>query len=298
MSPIQLVWFKRDLRVCDHAALSEAARRGPVLPLYIAEPGLWAQPDAAGRHWGFIAESLTELTSDLAALGQPLVVRVGEAIPVLQDLLDRLPIEAVWSHEETGNGWTYARDQAVADLLRARGLPWNELPQNGVVRRLPSRDLWSRSWEQRMGATLAPPPVLRPLDQDLARGLGDRGLGVIPEAPDLGLAHDPCPGRQPGGRREGQRLLDEFLAERGERYHKEMSSPLTAFDACSRLSAHLAYGTLSMREVVQATRLRRAQVKALAKARRRSRGAAGALGPAPWRPSRAGSTGTIDIEPH
>ena len=278
MSPIQLVWFKRDLRVCDHAALSEAARRGPVLPLYIAEPGLWAQPDAAGRHWGFIAESLTELTSDLAAIGQPLVVRIGEAIPVLQDLLDRLPIEAVWSHEETGNGWTYARDQAVADLLRARGLPWNELPQNGVVRRLPSRDLWSRSWEQRMGATLAPPPVLRPLDQDLARGLGDRGLGVIPEAPDLGLAHDPCPGRQPGGRREGQRLLDEFLAERGERYHKEMSSPLTAFDACSRLSAHLAYGTLSMREVVQATRLRRAQVKALAKAQASGRSTwAGAL---------------------
>ncbi len=53
---MQLVWFKRDLRVYDHAALAEAARRGPVLPLYIAEPGYWSQPDASGRHWAFIAE--------------------------------------------------------------------------------------------------------------------------------------------------------------------------------------------------------------------------------------------------
>jgi deoxyribodipyrimidine photo-lyase len=40
MAPVQLVWFKRDLRVFDHAPLAQAARRGPVLPLYIAEPGL------------------------------------------------------------------------------------------------------------------------------------------------------------------------------------------------------------------------------------------------------------------
>ncbi len=290
MSPIQLVWLKRDLRVCDHAALTEAARRGPVLPIYIAEPELWAQPDAAGRHWAFIGESLAELAGDLAALGQPLVVRLGEAVPVMQDLLDRLPIEAVWSHEETGNGWTYARDLAVAGLLRARGLPWHELPQNGVVRRLSSRDHWSRTWEHRMGAPLAPPPVLQPLGQGLARALGDQGLGLIPEVRDLGLADDPCPGRQPGGRREAESLLEGFLAQRGERYHKEMSSPLTAFDACSRLSAHLAYGTLSMREVVQATRLRRTQVKAEAKAR--------ASGRTTWAGALAGFEGRLHWHCH
>jgi deoxyribodipyrimidine photo-lyase len=134
--PMQLVWLKRDLRVYDHAALAEAARRGPVLPLYIAEPGYWSMPDTSGRHWAFVAECLKELQADLAELGQPLVIRVGEAVPVLSELLNRLPIEAVWSHEETGNGWTYARDIAVGDLLRIRGIPWHELPQNGVVRRL------------------------------------------------------------------------------------------------------------------------------------------------------------------
>lgn len=259
MSAIQVVWFKRDLRVYDHAPLAEAARRGPVLPLYIAEPGLWAQPDAAARHWAFISESLHELTRDLAALGQPLVVRVGEAPAVLDDLIDRFPIAGLWSHEETGNGWTYERDKAVARLLRARGIPWKELPQTGVVRRLKDRDGWSRTWEARMGAPLVPPPRLAALTGPLAR----EATVAIPDAQALGLDHAPCPGRQKGGRREAESLLQGFLTDRGQRYRKELSSPVTAFDACSRLSPHLAYGTLSMRELVQATRLRRAQVAKL-----------------------------------
>ena len=59
---LQIVWFKRDLRVADHAALAAAAERGPVLPLYIVEPELWRQPDASGRHWRFARASLDELS--------------------------------------------------------------------------------------------------------------------------------------------------------------------------------------------------------------------------------------------
>ena len=47
MSGLQVVWFKKDLRTIDHAALSQASRSGPVLPLFIVEPMLWAQPDAS-----------------------------------------------------------------------------------------------------------------------------------------------------------------------------------------------------------------------------------------------------------
>jgi deoxyribodipyrimidine photo-lyase len=42
-----------------------------------------------------------------------------------------------------------------------------------------------------------------------------------------------------------------------------MSSPLTAGISCSRISSHLAFGTLSMREAVQATRQRRSTIKQL-----------------------------------
>jgi deoxyribodipyrimidine photo-lyase len=94
--------------------------------------------------------------------------------------------------------------------------------------------------------------------------------GDIPPADALGLAADPCPDRQAGGRRAALEVLEGFLIRRGERYHREMSSPLTAYDSCSRLSTHLAWGTLSMREAVQSTRLRREQVAALVPAERRT----------------------------
>ena len=46
IGPLNIVWFKRDLRIADHRPLAAAARAGAVLPLYIAEPELWAQSDA------------------------------------------------------------------------------------------------------------------------------------------------------------------------------------------------------------------------------------------------------------
>ncbi|WP_273856089.1 hypothetical protein, partial [Serratia liquefaciens] len=47
--------------------------------------------------------------------------------------------------------------------------------------------------------------------------------------------------------------LSDFLGGRGQAYRSGLSSPLTAETSCSRLSEHLAYGTLSMRCVHQAT---------------------------------------------
>ena len=252
---VQLVWFKRDLRTVDHYPLSQAAERGPVLPLYVAEPGLWAQPDMAARHWAFIAESLQELRQALAALGQPLIVRVGEITDVLQDLQRQFTIDAVWSHEETGNNWTYSRDEQVRSFLNKRNIAWHELRQNGVVRRLASRDGWSRQWETFMTAPLA-------VIQKKLIPLTKLEPGAIPTAADLAIMPDNCPRRQRGGRNNALERLESFLTSRGEAYHAEMSSPVTAYESCSRLSPHLAHGTLSIREVVQANRRRRQEVKA------------------------------------
>ena len=230
----------------DHTALAKAAVAGPVLPIYIAEPGLWAEPDASARQWDFAAECLAEVQRDLAALGQPLRIFQGEAVPVLQFLAQRHKIAALWSHEETGNGWTFARDKAVAAWARQVGIAWHEMRQTGVVRRLPSRDGWAKAWDAEMARPITPVPAG-------LRGEGAEGPTRIPLAADLGLRADPCPMRQPGGRSPAVRTLDSFLGHRGRDYRFQMSSPVTAFDASSRLSPHLAWGTLSLREVAHAT---------------------------------------------
>ncbi len=257
----QVVWFKRDLRAADHRPLVEAAARGPVIPLYLVEPDLWRQADASARQWRFLRESLEELRDALAALGAPLVVRVGPVVEVLEDLHRRAGIAALWSHEETGNGWTYRRDRAVAAWLRENGIPWHEIQQHGVIRRLGSRGGWAGKWDRFMALPTA--PEARP-----APPAASLDPGAIPAAEDLGLAGDPCPGRQTGGRSEGLALLDSFLTTRGNAYHREMSSPLSAAESCSRLSAHLALGTISMREAAQAAYRRLDAVKALEKEER------------------------------
>lgn len=240
-----LVWLKRDLRLNDHPALTRAAGLGPVLPLYIAEPSLHAAPDAAARHWQATAEALADLRAALAARGLPLVVRIGEAVEVLSRLCRAHGIARILSHEETGTALTFARDRRVAAWARAEGIGWEELPQSGVLRRLPSRDGWAARRDAFMAQPVLPVPDLRPVP-----GVEP---GPIPDARALRLPDDPCPHRQRGGREDGQRLLDSFLARRAETYRVALSSPLTAERASSRLSPHIALGTLSLREVVQAT---------------------------------------------
>jgi len=247
-----LLWFKRDLRLHDHPALTRAAGIGAVLPLYIVEPDLWQEPDASARQWSFIAETLDGLRADLGRMGAPLVVRTGEAVAVLDRLCRQHHIARIVSSEETGNLWTYARDRRVGAWARAAGILWEEVAQQGVIRRLPHRDGWARRRDAFAGAAQLPVPVtLRPV-----AGVEP---GAIPTARALRLPDDPCAHRQTGGRERGLALLDSFLTLRGEPYRAAMSSPLTGERACSRLSAHLAVGALSSREVVQAAQARAAE---------------------------------------
>ncbi|WP_338550468.1 deoxyribodipyrimidine photo-lyase [Roseovarius phycicola] len=251
---MQVVWFKRDLRVDDHRALAQAAKAGPVLPLYIVEPALWQEPDMSARQWAFITECLTKLSASLAQLGQPLVIRIGEVVDVLQILHDTHGVSTLWSHEETGNDWTFQRDKRVAAWCRAQGLPWHELRNHGVVRKLGSRNGWAKNWDSFMSEPVTTPPHLEPVSADHEH---------IPSATDLGLVPDPCPERQTGGRRAALSTLESFLTKRGETYRSDMSSPSKGATSCSRLSPHLAWGTLSMREAAQATWARQVRLKTI-----------------------------------
>ncbi|CAJ0706081.1 MULTISPECIES: cryptochrome/deoxyribodipyrimidine photo-lyase family protein [Ralstonia] len=253
-----IVWFKRDLRVHDHAPLVHAARRGKVLCLYVIEPSLWAQPDAASQHYLFIQECLHDLAQQLRACGARLQVAVGEVTEVFGRLHAAAAFSHLVSHEETGNGHTFARDKAVARWCLDHGVTWREWPQHGVVRRLPMRDVWHDRWAEHMYAPCVPAPGVGALSDVMLPWPamdwpGCEALGLDTHAP---------PRRQRGGRARGSEVLRDFLFERSRNYRGGISSPLTAPSACSRLSPYLAYGCLGMREVVQATEQRVLQLRA------------------------------------
>jgi deoxyribodipyrimidine photo-lyase len=246
-----LVWFKRDLRLRDHAPLAEAMHFENALGLVVIEPQWLASPECDPRHVGFLLDCVAELRHGLAARGLPLLVRIGAMPQVLQALRQEFAFTHLFSHEETGPGWSYARDLAVAEWCRGHGVNWTESPQTGVVRRLRSRTGWAGRWAQRMNAAEAA----------AAHGFKAPTVGLesayLPTLRDLGLSASSAP--QPAaGERAAWATLESFLDGRGRDYRLAMSSPLTAAEGCSRLSAHLAFGTISMRCVHQATETRTA----------------------------------------
>ncbi len=137
-----IVWFKRDLRWQDHAALAHAAKNGPVRCIYVVEPSLWAQADVALQHFEFIKESIQALDAHFRTLGGQIEIHVGEMSEVLSKLWQAHPFQNIYSHQETGNGVTYARDIQVAQWCRQHQVMWQEFPQFGVVRGLKNRNLW------------------------------------------------------------------------------------------------------------------------------------------------------------
>ena len=141
----RIVWFKRDLRINDHAPLLAASQsNAPIIPLYIVEPEYWKQPFASRRHWHFIHDSLCDLGNDLAELGQPLMIKVGDACEVIKKLHFAHQVSDLYAHEETGNQWTFKRDIAVQKLCLDNDIALHESASNGVVRSLRSRNDWSK----------------------------------------------------------------------------------------------------------------------------------------------------------
>lgn len=254
-----VVWFKRDLRLHDHAPLHQAQRAGAALGLVIIEPQWLSSPECHPRQVDWLLKCLAPLARALAERGMPLLVRHGEAVQVLAQLRAQFDFTHLLSHEETGPGWSYARDKAVAHWCRLQGVHWQEWPQSGVVRRLKERRGWASRWQQRMDAPMVP----RPLHFKAPSGwLSDDAL---PALRALGLS-DPGGPQPAAGEAAAHEGLARFLDGRARGYRRNLSSPLSAEEGCSRLSAHLAYGTISMRQVHQLTeqRIKTSEDRALA----------------------------------
>lgn len=240
-----VVWFKRDLRTRDHGPLQAAVRLGePVIPLYVIEEPYWQLPDTSARQWAFIDDSLRDLDQQLRKAGSGLVVTRGSVVEALVQLQRHHAVKRVFCHEETGGDWTFQRDKAVIGWCQENQVAFQQWRQFGVVRRLKNRDIWDRAWTELMRQPVLDAPGRIPATEAILR---DRQPWSAPEV----FGADHCPDRQVGGSARGERLLTSFLDRRCVGYQYNMSSPLTASRSCSRLSPHIACGTVSLRDIYQ-----------------------------------------------
>ena len=241
---MNVVWFKRDLRLHDHAPLSHAASNGPCLCLFVYEPELIGSPEFHASHLEFVNQSLVELDAALQERGGCLVYRVGDVVEVLDRLHTTTSIHRLYSHEETGNKITFDRDKRVIAWARKHAISFQEFPQSGVVRRLESRDGWASRRSRFMAEPIPPAPTK-------IVSLPEVDAGRIHTADECNLQESTKTDLQIGGEMRARSVLTDFLRERGEPYSGGMSSPVTAWSACSRLSPYIAWGNISIRQVEQ-----------------------------------------------
>ncbi len=245
---INIVWFKRDLRLRDHAPLRTAMKDGlPTLLMYVFEPSLVQDPHYDLRHWQFVWQSLREMNRELAPVGGHIYLFYAKVTDVLEWLSGQQRIHKLLSYEETGLLTTWDRDKQVAQFCRSRGIQWQEYPSNGVQRGRHNRIGWSEALIQ---SHLAPQEVV-----DL-EGLQCHALSEdeIPDRlgrPFPNVWTQPNPGFQPGGEQAAWTYLLSFLKHRHRGYAAHISKPEASRRSCSRLSPYLAWGNLSVRQVYQ-----------------------------------------------
>ncbi|MES2951473.1 MAG: deoxyribodipyrimidine photo-lyase [Pseudomonadota bacterium] len=256
-----LVWFRRDLRAHDNAALSAALRRcDRVFCVFVFDSALLDGLPQADRRVEFIRESLVELDETLRRMaGEPaagLIIQHGLATEAVPALALALGVQAVFAAHDY-EPQAIARDQAVEATLGERGIALRTVKDHVIFER---REIltqtgkpygvftpYKRAWLARLGDV---PPAQHGCTLH-AQALAERPLDYAKPVPtletlgflktnldSLGIA---------AGSRGANTLLDDFW-ERMDQYGQTRDFP--SVKGPSYLSVHLRFGTVSIRQLV------------------------------------------------
>ncbi|ELZ25094.1 deoxyribodipyrimidine photolyase [Halosimplex carlsbadense 2-9-1] len=251
-------WYRRDLRAADNRGLAAAAGRledvpadAPVVPLFVFDRDVLAH--AGPPRVAFMLDALDSLREWYRERGSDLVVRHGDPREVVPAVAAEFDADAVtWGEEVSGLG--RERDDAVAAALDDTGVTHRAfedalLHEPGSIR-TNQGEVYSvftyfwKKWRDREKEAPAPAPEA----SDLADLTGDESL---PTLVDLGF-DEPEADVPPASTDVARDLLDAFCE--GDVYDYDDRRDYPADECTSRLSAHLKFGTIGIREVHEAVR--------------------------------------------
>lgn len=243
---INIVWFKRDLRIRDHQPLQLAVEnQQPTLLLYCFEPQLTQKADYDDRHGRFIFESLIDLQGQLGAFGLELHFIYNEIIDTLNHIRHYFQIQHIYAHQETGQKVTFDRDIAVKRYCQTNHIKWIECLQDGVFRGLKNRKTWKVDFERFINSGLIHPNLKHLKKLKIPAGLKAK----LYRNPIPKKFQQKVPGFQPGGATMAYRYLNSFFEKRASQYSRHLSKPELSRKSCSRLSPYIAFGNISIREI-------------------------------------------------
>lgn len=120
---IVICWFRRDLRLNDHAAFYHALTSGyPVLPIFIFDPKILDKlANKEDRRLGFIHQELLKLNSELNKLGSSILIQHDNVLRVFEHLLKSYTIKAVYLNHDY-EPEAISRDHEVSEFLSENGI--------------------------------------------------------------------------------------------------------------------------------------------------------------------------------
>ena len=238
-------WFRRDLRLEDNHGLFRALREhGEVLPLFIFDTDILDRlEDKHDRRVDFIHRALAGLQDHLVKFGSTLVVEHGRPIEVWKRVLDRFDVQAVTAnhdHEPYGN----ARDKAVGELLVSRGIPFRTFKDISIFER-------GEVVKDDGGAYTVYTPYMRKWRSQFRPELAD----AFPSCRHTDRFHRTEPLPMPTLERIGFAPTDLHIppahVSDALLRHCERPRDVPAMAGTSRMSGHLRFGTVSVRELVR-----------------------------------------------
>ena len=257
------MWFRRDLRTEDNAALHHALKScTEVLCVFIFDDAILAPLPRVDRRVEFILESLIDLEGQLLRLGQSqgkegtgLMVKQGSAVTTLLSLASRLPVNAVFANHDD-EPQALARDAQLQSQLQSRGVAFHSFKDHVIFERsevltqagkpytvfTPYKNAWLKKVDAFYLKAFA---VEKYADALAAVPVGE--AEPMPSLADLGFEKTNLSALKiPTGSQGGSALFDEFL-ERMTHYKDWRNYP--AIKGPSYLGVHLRFGTVSIRKL-------------------------------------------------
>ncbi len=243
--PIVLMWFRRDLRLEDNAALFHALQSGyPVLPLFVFDTHILSDlEDPTDRRVVFIHHALHRLLETLQRSDTGMEIRVGTPLQVFEALLTEYDVRAVFSNRDY-ESYALQRDAAIAAYCREKSAGFLQykdhvvfekeevLKDNGEPYSIYTP--YSRRWKERLAAHPLPSFPVAAHRANFLKG----APRVLPSLEQIGF-------RDAGGSFPPAVLSPGLL----QQYRRQRDFP--ALEGTSRLGVHLRFGTASIRELVK-----------------------------------------------
>lgn len=245
MKKVNIIWFRRDLRLDDNAALYHALRSDvPVLPIFIFDKNILDQlEDKTDRRVAFIHSALNEMQQKLIKLGASLEVYYGTPLEIFKSLLNKYRVQQVFTNHDY-EPYALEREKLITQLLenhQARLVTFKDqviFEKNEVIKDDGTPYTIFTPYSRKWKATLLE-DHLKPFDtQKYFNHFFQQDAFAIPSLQSMGFieVEKSFPSKS----------LDEEVVKK---YAVQRNFP--AIEGTSKLGVHLRFGTISIRALAR-----------------------------------------------